>query len=213
MKKLFLLLIGLTFLVAATPKEILHNSEQVLQDFLSISEKRIPHKLLQEAKAIVIVPHMIRGGFIIGGRYGEGILMVRLGSGWSDPVFVKLAGGSLGWQIGVEAIDAVLVFRTKESVEHLLEGKFTLGADASIAAGPVGRAGAAATDVKLRSEIYSYSRSRGAFVGVALNGAVLEIDYPKTQKFYDARVRDVLSGKVHKNSSVIHRLKKLLERS
>ncbi|BAF70857.1 lipid-binding SYLF domain-containing protein [Nitratiruptor sp. SB155-2] len=212
MKKLFMLLLFVGSMFAASPDAILQDSYYTLKEFLNIPEKKIPKKLLQNAKAIAIIPGVIRGGFVIGGRYGEGILMVRHGRNWSDPVFVKLAGGSFGWQIGLESIDVMLVFETHESVDRLVSGKFTLGADASVAAGPVGRAGEASTDIKFRSEIYSYSKSRGIFAGLTLKGAVLDIDYEKTRSFYHASSKSVILGRVHKNNRYIQKIKTLLNR-
>ncbi|BCD61032.1 MULTISPECIES: lipid-binding SYLF domain-containing protein [unclassified Nitratiruptor] len=210
MRKLFLMLLFVGSIFAASPDAILQDSYYALKEFLHMPEKKIPKKLLANAKAIAIIPGVIRGGFVIGGRYGEGILMVRHGRTWSDPVFVKLAGGSFGWQIGLESIDVMLVFETHESVDRLVSGKFTLGADASVAAGPVGRAGEASTDIKFKSEIYSYSKSRGIFAGLTLKGAVLDIDYEKTRRFYHASPRRVIAGNVHKANRYIQKIKALL---
>ena len=212
MKKYLLICLASVALFAASCEEILDESYYTLREFLSISEKRVPAKLLHRAQAIAIIPNVIRGGFIVGGRYGEGILMVKNQGVWSDPVFVTLAGGSFGWQIGLESIDVMLIFKSKERIRNLLGGKLTLGADASIAAGPVGRAGEASTDIRFRSEIYSYSKSRGVFAGVALKGAVLDIDYDKTKECYGASPYEVLQSRVHKPNAIISRIKSLLDR-
>ena len=211
MKKILLVCFVSITLFAASCEEILDDSYFALRGFLNMSEKRIPAKLLRKAQAIAIIPHVIRGGFIVGGRYGEGILMVKNQGVWSDPVFVTLAGGSFGWQIGLESIDVMLIFKSKERIRNLLGGKFTLGADASIAAGPVGRAGEASTDIRFRSEIYSYSKSRGIFAGVALKGAVLDIDYDKTKECYGALPVEVLSGVRSKNLTIA-KIKALLQK-
>lgn len=190
------------------------SSIEVVKSIVSIPETGIPPALLRNASGIAIIPAVIKAGFIIGGRYGTGILMVKKkDGGWSDPSFITLAGGSIGWQIGVESIDIILVFKNERSIDKMVSGKFTLGADASIAAGPVGREAAAATDAELRSEIYSYSRSRGIFAGLALSGAVLSIDDDANESFYekkDIRPRDIFEGKGLKVSPLVNELKSVL---
>ncbi len=142
-----------------------------------IPEQGIPDKLLDEGRAVIVIPDTIKAGLVIGGRRGHGLMSVRMPNGaWSNPVFVKLTGGSIGFQAGVQSSDVVLVFRNDRSLDNLVNGKFTLGADAGVAAGPVGRNAAAATDGQLKAEIWSWSRARGLFAGVALDGAVLQID-------------------------------------
>ncbi|MES9968247.1 MAG: lipid-binding SYLF domain-containing protein, partial [Sedimenticola sp.] len=132
-----------------------------------------------------VIPNVVKVGLVIGGRYGKGVVMVRKEDGrWSDPLFLTVTGGSVGWQLGAQSTDVVLVFKSRKSVDSLVDGKFTLGADAAIAAGPVGRQAAAATDVQLQSEIFSYSRSRGLFVGIALDGASLEIQQMDNARYY-----------------------------
>ncbi len=170
---------------AADPAETVRSAELVLAEIMAIPAKRIPEALLAEAQGVVIVPNVIKVGFIAGARRGHGVVLVRDAEGeWSLPQFVTLTGGSIGWQAGIQGSDIVLVFTTKRGVQGLLSGKFTIGADASAAAGPVGRNAAAATDSTLQSEILSYSRSRGLFVGVALDGTVLEIDQTAHLEFY-----------------------------
>src|SRR5262249_47497988 len=152
-----------------------------------IAEKGIARELLREAEAVAIIPDVIKLGFVIGGRHGKGIILVKgKDGGWTWPIFVTLTGGSVGWQVGAQATDVVLVFKTKKGVERILKGrdKFTLGADAAIAAGPLGRQAAAATDVQLKAEIYSYSRSRGLFAGVSLDGSAIKIDHRADEAFY-----------------------------
>lgn len=153
------------------------NAVRVLNEIQAIPESGIPDKLLDEAHAIVVIPDTVKAGLIIGGRRGHGLMSVRTPEGtWSSPAFVKITGGSIGFQAGVQSSDVVLVFRNQRSLESIVNGKFTLGADAGVAAGPVGRNAAALTDGQLKAEIWSWSRARGLFAGVALDGAVLSID-------------------------------------
>lgn len=153
------------------------NAVRVLAEIQGMPEQGIPDKLLDEGRAVIVIPDTIKAGLVIGGRRGHGLMSVKSPDGsWSNPVFIKLTGGSIGFQAGVQSSDAVLVFRNDRSLENLVNGKFTLGADAGIAAGPVGRNAAAATDGQLKAEIWSWSRARGLFAGVALDGAVLQID-------------------------------------
>lgn len=192
----------------------IYDSIAVMEQIVAIPEKGIPPALLSNASGIAIVPDVIKAGFIIGGRYGTGILVVRDKDGnWSNPSFITVAGGSIGWQAGVEAIDIVLVFKNEGNINRILTGKFTLGADASIAAGPVGREAKAATDIQLKSEIYSYSRSRGLFAGLSLEGAVMQIDEEDNAAFYGRDgilARDIFSNKDLKVPPVVDKLKKLL---
>jgi len=176
------LLLSLTFAAGhaiAGPEEDqrARNAIRVLADIQQIPEQAIPDKLLDEARAIVVIPDTIKAGLVIGGRRGHGLMSIKTPDGtWSQPVFVKLTGGSIGFQAGVQSSDVVLVFRNDRSLDNIVNGKFTLGADAGVAAGPVGRNAAAATDGQLKAEIWSWSRARGLFAGVALDGAVLQID-------------------------------------
>lgn len=166
--------------------EIVNSSIAVLTEIMGIPEGGIPDWLLKDAYGIAVFPGVIKAGFILGARYGGGILVVRNESGgWSNPVFFKLMGGGIGWQIGAQSTDIVLVFRTIRSLDTITSGKFTLGADASVAAGPVGRHAAASTDVELKAEIYSYSRSRGLFAGLSLEGAALQVDFKANSSFYN----------------------------
>lgn len=164
------------------------HSAVILHEVTVIPDRGIPESLLKSAQGFAIVPGLIKAGFIVGGRFGRGIVVVRDASTglWSNPVFITLAGGSVGWQVGAQATDLVLVFRTRRSIDGFLQnrGKFTLGADASVAAGPVGRQASAGTDIRLESEILSYSRNRGLFAGVSLEGAVLKLDVPACTSYY-----------------------------
>ncbi|MEW7982598.1 MAG: lipid-binding SYLF domain-containing protein [Candidatus Sedimenticola endophacoides] len=153
---------------------------EVLRELEAIPEQAIPPALLADARAVVIIPSVIKVGLVVGGRYGKGVVSLRRGDGtWGAPLFLSLSlkGGSVGWQIGAQATDVILVFKTLQSVNGMLEGKFTLGADAAVAAGPIGRQASASTDAQLKAEIYSYSRSRGLFAGISLDGAVLGIEH------------------------------------
>jgi len=163
------------------------NAVRVLTEIQAIPESAIPDKLLDEARAIVVVPDTIKAGLVIGGRRGHGLLSVKNPDGtWSNPSFVTLTGGSIGFQAGVQSADVVLAFRTDRGLESIVNGKFTLGADAGVAAGPLGRNASTATDGELKAEIWSWSRARGLFAGVALDGAVLAIDDAANQAVYGA---------------------------
>jgi lipid-binding SYLF domain-containing protein len=167
-------------------RRTLDDSVEVLTAAESVPERRIPQSVLADAQGIAIIPGVVKAGFIVGGRVGHGLVYSRLpDGGWTGPVFVHVGGASIGFQAGVEATDLVLVFKTRRSLERILQGKdkLTLGGDASIAAGPVGREVQAGTDGALRAEIYSYSRSRGLFAGVSFEGAVLAYDYEQNREF------------------------------
>ena len=174
------------------------NAVRVLTDIQAIPESAIPDKLLDEARAIVVVPDTLKVGLVLGGRRGHGLMSVKNADGtWSNPVFVKLTGGSIGFQAGVQSADVVLVFRNDRSLESIVNGKVTLGADAGVAAGPVGRSAALATDGQLKAEIWSWSRARGLFAGVALDGAVLSIDDAANEAVYglDTTPRMIFEGR------------------
>ena len=161
------------------------NAVRVLKEIMMAPDKAIPKDLLQKAHAIAVIPDVIKAGFVVGGRHGDGLISVKTRDGtWSNPSFVGLTGGSLGFQAGVSSTDVVLVFRTQRGVDSIVNGKFTLGADASAAAGPVGRSAQASTDAQLKAEIYSYSRARGLFAGAALDGSAITIDNDANQAVY-----------------------------
>ena len=175
------------------------NAVRVLKEIMQAPDKAIPQDLLRDAKAIAVIPDRIKAGFIFGGSRGEGLISVKTADGtWSNPSFITMTGGSVGFQAGVSSTDVVLVFRTQRGVDSIVRGKFTLGADASAAAGPVGRTASAATDAQMKAEIYSYSRTRGLFAGVALDGSVLRIDYDANAAVYGAGVtpRRIFEGGV-----------------
>lgn len=174
-------------------------ASQTLTEIMAVPAKGIPLALLKDAEAVAIVPRVIKAGFVVGGRRGEGVLLMRNSAGnWGNPLFVTLTGGSIGWQIGVQSTDVVLVFKSRKSLEGFLTGrKFTLGADAAVAAGPVGRQATAGTDIKLQSEIYSYSRSRGLFAGASLDGSVMEINNREDASYYrqpQATITNIVEG-------------------
>lgn len=166
------------------------DSLQVLKDIISLPEKGVPEWLLSKAQGLAVVPGVIKAAWGIGGEYGKGIIMIRNADGrWSDPAFLKLTGGSVGWQIGIQRADIVLVFKTRESVRDITRGKFTLGANASVAAGPLGRNAEASTDTELKAEIYSYSQSKGLFAGLSISGVSLAIDHDANRAFYGVGVK------------------------
>ncbi|MBF8259310.1 MAG: hypothetical protein HW377_1684 [Actinobacteria bacterium] len=194
--------------------EKVESATEALEEIMAIPETGIPPSLLRDAHGIAIIPSVIKVGFVLGGRYGRGILTVRGKDGrWSAPVFVSIAGGSVGWQIGAESTDVILVFKSGKSIDGILNGKFTLGADAAVAAGPVGRRAEAATDEKLKAEIYSYSRNRGLFAGVSLEGSVLQIVDESNAAFYGKdkiRPREILDGDGIQVPAAAARLRKAL---
>lgn len=160
-------------------------STQVLSELMSMPEQNIPTWLMERAYAVAVIPTVIKVGLGIGGRRGKGVLVVRKDNGsWSNPIFVNLTGGSFGFQVGVQSADVVLVFTSKQSIEGIVGGKVTLGADASVAAGPIGRQSSAATDIGLTAQVYSYSRASGLFAGVALDGSAITIDSASNESFY-----------------------------
>ncbi len=163
---------------------------ETVQAFASIPMRGIPPSLMQEAKGVAIIPDVVKAGFVLGGRFGRGVVLLHRPDGtWSNPIFITLAGGSIGWQAGVQATDVILIFKTRNSLDPIVrgKGKLTLGGDAAVAVGPVGRQAEAGTDVQLKAEIYSYSRSRGLFVGLSLEGAGLMIDCEANEAFYGVR--------------------------
>ena len=166
---------------------IVHNAAVTLDEIMSIPARRIPESMLSDAQAVAIIPGVVKGSFVVGIRHGRGVVVTRDASGaWQLPIFVTLTGGSVGWQAGIQATDVIMVFKSQSSVTGLLRGKFTVGADAAAAAGPLGRQAAAATDAQLSADILSYSRSRGLFIGVSLDGSAIQTDLYANQMFYGA---------------------------
>ncbi len=156
----------------------------VLDAIQNAPDKGIPQEVLGSAECVAVVPSMLKGGFIVGGRYGRGLASCRTPKGWSAPAFFTVEGGSFGFQIGGQAVDLVMLIMNDNGMKHLLASKFELGADASVAAGPVGRHAEGNTDWKMRAEVLTYSRARGIFAGVSLNGAVIKQDKDATREFY-----------------------------
>ncbi len=167
--------------------QVIDSATNVLNEFMTLPSQGIPRSMLEKAQGLVIIPGMIKVGFVAGVRRGKGIVVVRDEQGaWRAPAFATMTGGSVGWQVGVQSADVILVFNTRNSVNNLLRGKFTIGVDAAAAAGPVGRQASAGTDGRLQAEIFSYSRSRGLFVGASIDGSAIEIGTAETQMYYQA---------------------------
>jgi SH3 domain-containing YSC84-like protein 1 len=176
----------------------LQSSVEVLHSIMATPDKGIPEEVLSNAKCILVVPDLIKGGFIFGGKHGRGVASCRTSSGWSAPAFVSVGGGSWGLQIGVEGVDLVMLVMNEQGFQHLLSSKFQLSGEGSVAAGPVGRHASAGTDWKMNTEVLTYSRSRGAFAGITLEGAVVEQDNDSTRAVYGRHMmfRNILSGRV-----------------
>ena len=176
----------------------IQTSSTILSQIMSAPDKAIPDGIMNGAKCIAVVPSDLKASFIFGANYGKGVATCRTEHGWSAPVFFKMTGGSFGFQAGGQASDLVLVIRTADGMQHLLQSKFKLGADASAAAGPVGRDTQASTDLTLRAQVLTYSRCRGLFLGVSLGGAVIRQDQADTQAFYgkDWTFYSLLNGEV-----------------
>uniref|UniRef100_F4CCM1 Ysc84 actin-binding domain-containing protein n=1 Tax=Sphingobacterium sp. (strain 21) TaxID=743722 RepID=F4CCM1_SPHS2 len=184
--------------------ERIQKAASVFEDFTNMKES-IPASMLEDSKGIVIIPKMINAGFGIGGKRGKGVAMVKLASGeWSDPVFVTITGGSIGFQAGVQAVDLVLLFKHKEALTNAKNGDFTIGGDLSAAAGPVGRSTSANTDYKLDAEVYSYSRSKGLFAGISINGSNIAFDKTANSNYYGANsdTQKLFSGAKHTSAEV-----------
>lgn len=219
LRRLSLLALALCLPVAAahaddSPQSRAQDAVRVLNEIEQAPDKSIPGDLLRDAKAIAVIPDVLKVGFVFGGRRGEGLISVKAPDGtWSNPSFVVLGGGSIGFQAGVSSTDVILVFRTQRGVDSIVNGKFTIGADASAAAGPVGRTASAATDQQLRAEIYSYSRSRGLFAGVSLDGSVLKIDYDANAAIYGQGItpRRIFEGGVSNIPAPVVRFRDALE--
>jgi lipid-binding SYLF domain-containing protein len=156
----------------------------VLNEIQSAPDSGIPQEILGKAECVAVVPSMLKGGFVVGAKYGRGLATCRTPKGWSTPAFFLLEGGSVGFQIGGQAVDLVMLIMNNDGMQHLLASKVALGADASVAAGPVGRHAEGNTDWKMRAQVLTYSRARGVFAGVSLNGAVMKQDKDSTREFY-----------------------------
>lgn len=214
MKMQALLMIGL----AISASSIAQNKEEekinaataVLSDFNGI---QIPAQLLEASKGIIIIPRMINGGLIVGGKHGRGLAMVKREDGkWSDPLFVSITGGSVGAQIGVQAVDLVLLFKSDKTLMNIEKGDYTLGGDVSVAAGPVSKNASATTDYKLEAEVYSYSRAKGLFAGVTVNGAMLDVDVRANTGLYGSKATvKAIFTESNSSSKAIEELRKTLD--
>jgi lipid-binding SYLF domain-containing protein len=161
------------------------NAAVVLREIMEAPDQGIPDALMDKAYGIAVIPHVVKGAFGIGGRYGKGLVAQRnANGGWGTPLFIEIGGGSFGFQLGVEATDVIMVFTNRDGIKSLLKGKLKIGADASATAGPVGRKAEVGTDILLKSAIYSYSRSKGLFAGIALDGAVIQLDDDANRSVY-----------------------------
>jgi lipid-binding SYLF domain-containing protein len=208
MKKLWLLavvvwLCGFSVAADDQPKDSkaqdrVQAAADVLNEIQGAPDKGIPEEVLGSAECVAVVPSMLKGGFIVGAKYGRGLASCRTPKGWSTPAFFVVTGGSFGFQIGGQAVDLVMLIMNKDGMKHLLSSEFALGADASVAAGPVGRHAEGNTDWKMRAEVLTYSRARGLFAGVSLNGAVIKQDKDSTREFYGRMVpfRTSLIGEI-----------------
>ncbi len=168
-----------------SPEEIIQNSRAILEEMMDEPEDAIPKDVFKDAYAIAVIPNVMKVGFIFGGRFGQGILVVKLKDDkWSYPVFIKLSGGSFGYQIGAQTSDVILVFKHKKSVDGIVNSKLTLGANVNVVAGPIGMGRGKSTDIMQKADILTYTRSRGFFAGITLEGAVLEVDLKLNAQYY-----------------------------
>jgi SH3 domain-containing YSC84-like protein 1 len=176
----------------------LQSSVDVIHAIMEAPDKGIPEEVLNDAKCMLVVPNMIKGGFVFGGKHGRGIASCRTAEGWSAPAFVSVSGGSAGFQIGLEGVDLVMLVMNDKGLQQLLSSKFELTGEGSVAAGPVGRHASAGTDWKMTTEVLTYSRSKGVFAGLTLEGAVVEQDNDSTRAIYGKHMefRNILSGRV-----------------
>ena len=210
------LIAGLPAVAGPIEDQRANDASRVLGEILRIPEDSIPTRLLEEAQAIAVIPNVVKAGFVFGGRRGRGLISIRGKDGtWASPSFITLTGGSVGFQAGVQSADVILVFRTRGGVDSIVNGKFTLGGDASVAAGPVGRSAQASTDEQLKAAIYSYSRARGLFAGVSLDGTRLAIDNHSNAAVYggDYTARAIVEGRAGNGSDAVVGFRDRLEES
>ena len=208
--KITLLALGLSLICLHAKSQVketekIQAANKVLVEFSTMKDK-IPQKLFNVSEGIIIIPKLINAGFVIAGKRGKGIAMVKKADGtWSDPVFVTMTGGSFGFQAGVQSVDLVLIFKSRETLEQIGKGSFTLGGDASVTARPVGRNAAASTDYKMEAEVYSYSKSKGLFAGISINGSALDIDEKTNSNFYGEAVdaKTIFDGNRSTSAEVI----------
>jgi lipid-binding SYLF domain-containing protein len=197
-------------------RETINKAIQVLREMTELVDEGLPPKLLEKCRGVAVIPDVIKAAYGLGGQFGRGVVLIRNETGsWSDPTFIRMIGGSVGWQIGVQKSDIVLLFMTPKSVENIASGKITLGADISVAAGPVGRDAEASTDLAMEAEIYSYSKSKGLFAGISIKGASLRIDKDADAAFYGVpgiSAEDILQGRGIEAPPEAGDLKKILEK-
>ena len=203
---LFILMISSFQVLYAQEKqqEKIDASAKVLADFSKMKEN-IPQELLKVTEGIIIVPKLINAGFVLAGRRGKGIAMVKHSDGtWSNPVFITITGGSVGFQAGIQSVDLVLIFKSAETLENIGKGSFTLGGDVSVTVGPEGRNSSASTDYKMEAEAYSYSRSKGLFAGISISGSAIDVDSKFNQAFYgkESGAEEIFSSEKIQNTSV-----------
>jgi lipid-binding SYLF domain-containing protein len=220
MKKMFLTIFAAVVAVQAAPalasareEARLIEASGVLEELFAQRDTAIPEKLMARAYGIAVIPNVVKVAAVVGGRRGSGAMVVRDANGkFSDPILVSLTGGNIGWQIGVQSTDIVLVFTTAKGIEGIADGKLTLGADASVAAGPVGRAASASTDQNFTAEVYSYSRNRGLFAGVALDGSILSMDSKSNKRLYGktASASDIIDRRVSTNVDAARRFERAI---
>jgi lipid-binding SYLF domain-containing protein len=223
MKKLLVTLastVAIAALVPAAPafasareEARLIEASGVLEELFAQKDTAIPERLMARAYGIAVIPNVVKVAAVVGGRRGSGAMVVRDANGkFTDPIMVSLTGGNIGWQIGVQSTDIVLVFTTAKGIEGITDGKLTLGGDASVAAGPVGRAASAATDQTFSAEVYSYSRNRGLFAGVSLDGSVLNIDNKSNKGLYgtNAPAADIIARKVSTDADAARRFERAI---
>lgn len=223
MKKLLLTLFVLAAAASAAPalasareEARLIEASGVLEELGGQRDTVIPDRLMQRAYGIVVIPNVVKVSAVVGGRRGSGAMVVRDENGrFTDPIMVSLTGGSVGWQIGVQSTDLVLVFTTKRGIEGIADGKLTLGGDASVAAGPVGRSASAGTDQDFKAEVYSYSRNRGLFAGLSVDGSVLAIDSRSNTRLYGktASASDIIARRVSTNADAAKRFERAVAAS
>jgi len=201
---------------AGSSRETIDKAIQVIREMTELVDEGLPPKLLEKCRGVAIIPDVIKAAYGLGGQFGRGVVLVRNEEGsWSDPAFIRMIGGSVGWQIGVQKSDIVLLFMTPKSIADVASGKITLGADISVAAGPVGREAEASTDLAMEAEIYSYSKSKGLFAGISIKGASLRIDKDADAAFYGVpgiTAEDILKGRGTEAPPAIRDLKQILEK-
>lgn len=210
----FSFLISLSLNAQSQDKEVdkIEAASEVLQEFSNMKED-IPSEMFKVTEGIIIVPKMINAGFVLAGKRGKGIAMIKKEDGsWSNPVFVTITGGSVGFQAGVQSVDLVLIFKNSETLQKIGKGSFTLGGDISVTAGPVGRNSTASTDYKMEAEVYSYSKSKGLFAGISLSGSAISIDVKANKSFYgNEEDAATLFASLENNSTSVEQLKTVLQ--